>query len=378
MAFDKNSKFYPKHYSYTRFDNYDTCPRMYYKKYKDPDRKKFPEKPSEPAMIGKFLHAAIAEYDRHLLKNQLLTDVTVVPEIARKLFFGTNTGLDPSFFGEVSEILDRFAGVHIFNPYTTVGIEEMEPLELAPDTCFWVVFDRLEIEGEEATIIDYKSDHKIRSRSDVEKDLQLHLYAWAVSKLYPQVTRFNIALEFIRHGKRMDPLTIDLQGVEHTEEKIFSRIKMMEADLKCDPKPGAGCAWCNFTETCPALKNISPDRIVVSNKAEALRVATELTLLENQVSQRKEALKAWCVPNGAVELNGLQWGHFARDKKEYPLVKFREVCQQFSVNPDNYLKVDGMGVKKLFKNKEMAAEMDKIIINNPYSVFDSQKLKGDD
>lgn len=183
-----------KHYSYTRLGLFETCPRAFKLKYVD----RLPEAPSDALVIGRLVHEIIAEYDRHLLQNGLETDVTVLPEITRRVFYKEPNQLGSTGLAEIEAIMETFAQSHVFHPGVTVGIEEQIKLQLAPDMMFWGVLDLLEIDGTTATIVDYKTDWVVRSQAEVEKDFQLQVYAWAVTREYPQVDTFRARLEFVR------------------------------------------------------------------------------------------------------------------------------------------------------------------------------------
>lgn len=360
-----------RHYSYTRLGLFEICPRAYKLKYVD----RVPEAPSDALIIGRLVHEIIAEYDRHLLANNLETDITVLPEITRRVFYREPNQLGSNRLPEIEAIMETFAQSHIFHPALTVGIEEQIKIQLTPDITFWGVLDLLEIDGTTATIVDYKTDWAVRSQAEVEKDFQLQVYAWAVTKEYPQVDTFKARLEFVRHAVIRE-VEIDAAAVAKTEAKLLGLIDQVEKECEFAPRPGAGCSWCSYIEMCPALKNLN-GQIICKSQEDAVRIAGELALLEKQVADRKEALKQWCTVNGMVEANGLAWGFYPTISKsiEDPR-RFAEIVSGLGDDPYNYLTVDGRKAKKLWNKPEVAAALEAISVDKSYTTFTSRKLKG--
>lgn len=344
---------YASHFSYTRFNLYETCPFAYAERY---IRKK-KDRVGAPALMGRLCHEIAAEYDRHLLKMNAQTDITVLPEITRRLFYqnekGQPRGLPMEALDEVMEIMETFGQMHIFNPDTTVDIEEPWQFELDPDTLFWVVIDRLEIDGHRAKIVDYKTEWKIKSQDELKKDKQLRIYAWAVITKYPQVTEVQAQLEYLRHGVVLGPVELNPDDAASIEEDIRDKIAQIKSTTKFEATPGEGCSWCSYIESCPALKEMGD--VVCTSAEDAQRIHRELLLLEKQVEDRKEALKAWCTVHGPIETNGVARGFFATTTKSInDKAKFYELLKQHGENPLDYMSVDNRRAKKLEKKPELA------------------------
>jgi hypothetical protein len=239
------------------------------------------------------------------------------------------------------------------------------------------IIDLLEIDGNTATIIDYKTDWAVRPQYEVDRDFQLKVYAWLVAQEYPQVTNFKAKLDFVRHSIVRE-VEMDIGDVLRTEAKLLGLIGLIELEKEFSPKPGAGCAWCNYIEKCPALKDISSTTIC-KTKEDAIRIAGELALLERQVSDRKEALKAWCSANGPVVANGLQWGFYPTLSKDIDdIQKFIDIVEGLGDDPYKYLSVDGRKAKKLWNRSDVAAMLDEISKGKGYTSFKSKKASGDD
>jgi RecB family exonuclease len=363
-----------KYYSHSRFELFETCPAAYKKKYIDEE----PETPSAPLIIGKLIHQVIQEYDRHLLDNKLQTDITELDDISRRLFYQTALALGTERWGEVEKIVQTVGEMHIFYPAVTVGIEEAFEIDMdMGGITFKGIMDLLEIQNNEATIVDYKTDWRVRSQTEVNKDAQLHRYALAVHKYYPQVNIFKGRLEFVRSGIVRE-IEIDIADIYNTEQSIRELINRIENETEFSPQPGEGCTWCSYTETCPALKNLS-NQIICVSLADAAQIVGELAILEKQVADRKKALQPWCNKNGSVSLNGISWGYFPSiTQKIKDAAKFITVLKGADMDPSPYLSVDMKKAKKLLNNDKVGVILERLAVNEGKTTFKSKKLRGDD
>lgn len=365
-------------YSYSRLSLFESCPAAFHMKY----IQKLPEAPSEPLAFGGLMHKIMATYNQHCLKHSLETDITAMPDIAHKCFYAEPCGLPSSRLGEVLALADRIAGYHTVNPATVVGIEEWVQAWLeGRKYIFRGIIDRLDIEGDTAIITDYKTDHQLRPQSEIEKDFQLAVYAWLITKEYPQVTQFVIQLDFLRHGIVREAF-LDAGRVGQVEAQVLGLIAQVEQTIakgKFKPRPGHFCSWCGYSSQCPAAKVIPADVRPILTEDDARAVAGELAILERQVSVRKEQLKNYCNQAGFVEANGISWGfHPVESRAIEDVEEFVRVMNAIGEDPRPFLAVSGNKAKKIYSNPDLVEKLQHIIRDKSYTRFDSRKAAGGD
>lgn len=366
-----------KHYSHTKLEEHEACPLMFKRKRID----KIAEKRNYPMQMGSLAHDFKARYDRHLQEKMLETDITVVPDMVRDTFLNPEEPhtLPMIALDELMAICEKSAATHIFNPYTTVAIEEMWKIPILNGTkLFWAKIDKLEIEGDTATVVDYKSDWRVRSRAELEKDPQLRRYAWCTRMQYPQVKRVQARLEFIRHGVIPDPIDLDVEDMTKAEQEILGGIYRIENTVVFEATPGDACSWCGYSEFCTVPKEAAKaGQIIVTTPEEAQRIVGELAVLEKQVADRKAALKPFCVKQGNVATNGLEWGFWTVDSKGFNDVPaFKRIMTEAGRDPDPYMTVDNKKAKPLLNEPDLGPKLAAVVTNKPYTKFDSKKLKG--
>jgi hypothetical protein len=355
-----------KYYSYSRFQLFDTCPYAYMLRYKQ----KVQGKVSKPLWVGRMLHEIAAFYDKHLVEKHLQTDITVLPELTKKVYYSTPHGLPPSAYVEIEEMVENLADMHICNPAITVGIEENIKVFPSPDITFQGNIDILEIDDVVANIGDYKSDWVLRTKKEVEKDFQLRVYSWLVLQEYPQIERFKTRLEFVRHGVIRE-VELSKDDILAVGDDINARIQQIESERKFEPRPGSGCVWCEYPELCTAIKNLGS--VVITCPQDVDRIAQELVVLERQVSDRTDALKDWCALNGPVKFNGYEYAHRYSSTKKVADVKafFDQLKQTGVADPFAMLNVDGRKAKKYYED----ANFQHLVIDGGSTSFKGKKFK---
>lgn len=365
-------------YSFSRLNLFESCPAAFEMKYV----KKVPEAPSEPLAFGGLMHHIIAEYSKHCLQKGLETDITAMPEIAHTCFYGKPSGLDSSRYPEVLSLAEYIAGGRTVNPLTVVGIEEWVQAWLGGKKyLFRGIIDRLDIEDRTAIITDYKTDHLLRTQADVEADFQLAVYAWLITKEYPQVDRFIVRLDFVRHGVVREAV-LDAGRVSQVEAQVMGLIGQVETALakrKLPPRPGHFCSWCGYSAVCPAAKDIPADVRPIATGEDARTVAQELAVLERQVAVRKAALKEYCNQAGPVEANGLVWDfHLIESRTIGDVPEFVRLMQEAGQDPRPFLAVDGTKAKKIYNNPALVEKLQAVIKDKSYTRFEGKKVKGGD
>lgn len=119
---------------------------------------------------------------------------------------------------------------------------------------------------------------------------------------------FSHYLGLLRWGRTVLVQTFTFADLPLLEQMIRDKAKHAEsvARQKSEPKPepGSGCAWCDFSPSCPAspvAKLASPD--------DARRAALALRQAEAATTARRKAVQGWAAEHGAVDCgDGFEYG----------------------------------------------------------------------
>lgn len=362
------------HVSYTQLAEYEACPAMY--KFKRID--KIPATTGPAAVKGSIVHSTIAKYIDHLQRQNLQSDITVIGDFLDQELNEKGSGLTDDDRAEIREIIDRFAGSYIFDPDRILAVETKFAHGLPDGTTFVGFIDMLEAAEDDPDVVvinDWKTDMVIRSQADVNRDLQLQTYAWAASLIFEDATEFRCRLRFVRYGFDRQ-VTYHRDDIPAIEERLLERIQQIKADNRYNPKPGAACAWCPYVNICPALQSCTGP-VVCATPEQAQKLAGELAILERQVKDRKEALKAWTAVNGPVKAGGLLWGHFTRSGWE--VTDIREYTSRLLAlerDPYETLRVDARALSKILSDETVKAELEPVLRPTMSTAFTSRKAAG--
>lgn len=338
-------------YSYSRLDLYEGCPLAY--KYRYIDKRQ--EAPSEALERGSEVHEWIAAYVKHLIEKDLRTDLDWIREASATL--------------EVKEILDTYAGTHLLEPGNYV-IEKMWKIPLEGHT-WWGVIDLLKDEGPRILVTDAKSDHKLRSQTEIDKDRQLKYYAWMSSKKYPKAEEFVCSIDFIRFGVTRST-TYTVEDIPKIEREILSAIERVEADIDFHARPGTRCAWCSWTEICPVLNQGELEVITGPNDAE--RAASTLIVLKARVKYLEDQLKPWCTQEGTISVNGMAVGYHTSHSASYEIENLVNVFVNRNLDYWKYIRPDITAIKKLTaKDGDLAEALEEIAQDKSSSRFEVRK-----
>lgn len=205
-------------WSYSSLDLFNQCPHKYYRLRVIKD---IVEPESEAMRYGTEVHKAAEEFIR---------DGKPVPDKF-------------AFMRELLEPVRRINGKHLCE-YKIGLTRDLEPCEFFSKDVWWRgIPDFLAVDGEKATILDYKTG-KSAKYADTK---QLDLLALAIFKHFPEVQSIKAGLLFVVAG---DFVKTRYTRAEHekTWVKWLTDTNRLEKALEVDvwnPKPNFSCkGWC--------------------------------------------------------------------------------------------------------------------------------------
>ncbi len=237
----------PQRLSYTQIDTYLTCPRKYKFKY----ILKMPDRQSHQSTFGTAIHKTLLRFHQLLL----VRDVTL--EELLQIF---SEEWDPAGYMEKAHMEANFKeGERMLRDYYAKVDKTKKPLGL--ETPFKVKIDDLIVEGridridpvdttkdpKEVEIIDYKTG-KVKTQKEVNKDLQVSLYALGAQKSLG-LNPVKLSFYFLRGNQ-----ILSTKRNREREEKLVQLIKDMAKKVEekeFEPKPGIWCKSCPYRDSCP-------------------------------------------------------------------------------------------------------------------------------
>jgi len=314
-----------QHLSYSRLSRFETCPLSYRLHYIE----KKQAEPGLPLRFGKTIHAVLERLIKEVVDDERTG--TLSEERAIELYreaWGAEqlTGMD--VFAEGLAILRRFiAEQGVVDHRDVLAIEKEFRLPVGPFEVLGFI-DRVDwIDDETVEVIDYKTNHQLFTRDEVDTSLQMSLYEVAVRRLWPWAKKVKLTFWMLRHGVR--------QETTRTEEQLADALayvetlgRQTETATEYPARLNTNCSYCDHRKQCPAYADALKGKreFVVEDLADLEGVAREreeVARLAKALYARKEELedilKAQLKERDELVLGGVRYRMFATTSLDYPL-----------------------------------------------------------
>ena len=236
--------------SFTRVDTFEQCPRRFRYQYVDG----LPQAPAPQLSFGSSIHGALEWlYDRKHPELPSLDDTLQALFDAWDSTGYAEVDRDEQVraYAHARDVVSAFHGRVTAEGFRLpAATEAWFELPVGEDIVVVGAIDRVDVDDDgQLHVVDYKTNRRARSRSQVRGSLQLAIYALATRELYGRLPA-TVALDFVVPGVRVEvPVTeLDLDAVPARLISAAERIRAGEDT----PTPNRLCDWCDFRAICPA------------------------------------------------------------------------------------------------------------------------------
>ena len=246
----------PLKLSFSRVDTYESCPLRYRFSYVD----ELPSLPGPHLSWGSSIHAALEAW-----WDQKLPEAPPVETLLEALyehwddegFAGMDRDEQIRWYRHAQEILRRHHERHSPGYTPAVATEQWFELELPGDITVVGSIDHVaRTESGGIGIVDWKTNRKAKTRSQVSGSLQLAIYTMAAQQLWGHDPEW-VALDFVVPGVRVAVDRADID-IPNAVQRISEVAALVRAE-SYDAKPSGLCPWCDFRSECPAFEGEGPD-----------------------------------------------------------------------------------------------------------------------
>ncbi|MFP2958469.1 RecB family exonuclease [Myxococcus sp. 1LA] len=320
-----NAPFKNQHLSYSRLARFEQCPLSYRLHYIE-------KKQAELGLalrFGKTIHAVLERLMKEVLDDERsgpLSEERAI-ELYREAWSAEHlTGMD--VFAEGLRILrDFIRDQGVVDHRDVLAIEKEFRLPVGPFTVLGFI-DRVDwVDDETVEVIDYKTNHQLFTRDEVDTSLQLSLYHVAAQRLWPWAKKVKLTFWMLRHGVR--------QETTRTEEQLADALayvetlgRQTETATEYPARLNANCSYCDHRKQCPAYADAlkSKREFLCEDLADLEAVAREreeVARLAKVLYARKEELedilKAHLTEQDELVLGGVRYRMFTTTSLDYPL-----------------------------------------------------------
>jgi len=313
------------HLSYSRLARFEQCPLSFKLHYID--RK--PAEPGLPLRFGQAIHAALEQLIRQAVDAGQKGPLPLERALACFAEHWAKANLSGTgLFGEGVAILKDFVRDQgVLDPATILGIEQEFRLPLGKYEVLGFL-DRVErIDENTLEVIDYKTNHQLFSREELDSSLQMSLYALAAQALWPWAKEIRLIFWMLRHGIRQTTARTSEQ-LEAAKAYVLTLGRQTETATEYPARLQPNCAYCDHRQDCPAYANVLqgsqetlPEafRSVEEVAAERERLAARLRILQGRKSELEQTLKEHLKRQDSLTAGGLRYAMVPVRSVEYPL-----------------------------------------------------------
>jgi len=291
-------------YSHSRLEAFRHCPRKYFFQYVARL-----ELPDQPEQIATFLGSRVHEVLEHLYRRVSMGALPLLEELRRRLDEGWTAHWTSAVVihdrDATPEDFRRLAWKCIenyhrrFQPFdqaTVIGLEYKVTFPLDDAGRFMMTgnIDRIARTPDGRwQIHDYKTNNKLPTQAEKDKDPQLAFYEIALRHAWKDIDRVELVWHFLRfdHSIVSARTTEQLDCLRADTIALITDIER-RGDQAADFPTSEGplCSYCAFQQVCPARKHLHQVR-VMPEKDLAAEPAVALVDRWTDLDERRKTLK---------------------------------------------------------------------------------------
>lgn len=226
---------------------YLDCPRQYRFRYVDKRRER---RQFGPTALGLSVHKALRSFYG---MDPADRTIEALLRALRKAWDGTgyrSAKEAEDAFGRAEDMLRRYhAGTEPQKARVLALESKFSHARSADGILVTGRVDRIDMDGDEYVIVDYKTGRFGSDDITLNESLPLSLYAIAVSAVLGRDVH-RIAIEHLSSGRRAETRRLPERLVEDWT-KITGLASNMRTGASYPPKPAPRCKWCDYLVACP-------------------------------------------------------------------------------------------------------------------------------
>jgi putative RecB family exonuclease len=201
-----------QHLSFSSLSRFETCPLSYFLHYIE----KRPAEPGLPLRFSKLIHAVLERLFQEVLADEhcgVLSEGRAL-ELYREAWMAKGLAGIDLFQGGLGILRSFLREQGVVDARTILGVEKEFRLQVGAFSVLGFI-DRVDrVDDETVELIDYKTNHQLFTRDEVDTSLQLSLYDVAVRQLWPWVKKVKLTFWMVRHGIRQETSRTDEQRAD--------------------------------------------------------------------------------------------------------------------------------------------------------------------
>lgn len=364
--------------SLSQINLHNECPFL----YNEVKNKESVDIVTVPMFKGSVIHKGIELFTQHLIDDNYVSDFNYTDTLMKRLpehytldEFGLLNWYD---LEDVRFVLQKHVENHYIDPSIMKDIRVEVKLAFdknwnrvqwdSEDAYFRGIVDQIHREGDLLVITDYKTNMSLPAADLFKPDdedglsinpeklkmqLQLKVYAYLVSLIYPEHDRFYIRNDYVRYNVYRER-SISKYELEQVPDLIATFYEQIKNAKQYIPRINVNCKTCKILALCPAHSDT--DRIAltagnITNREMAEKVAEEYMILKTRTERHREALKTWIDENeSSINVNDKYIGYKTKSRMEIKdKPQIIDDLEKRGINRDDAISAMSMSKTKLQK-----------------------------
>ncbi|HPC31178.1 MAG TPA: PD-(D/E)XK nuclease family protein [Candidatus Paceibacterota bacterium] len=352
--------------SYSALESFQTCPLKY--KFSQIDKIKEPK--TKEQVFGNYLHQVLKwfyEKGPHFPTLEELIDYYYKhwPKESEG-YKWTNEMEEKDYFEEGLRILRNYYKTNF--PVKTIILDLETKFEAVIDEkpekpgglhILTGIVDRVDkLEDGALEIIDYKSSKRMSSKEELDRNLQLSIYAIGLKHRWPKIDyeKMKFSLYFLKFNEKMESKRTE-EDIKKAEEKVIDLIHQIQ-NSPFEPKPSAFCHWCGYKSICPVWRHLFEEKkqkdlneIEIEEKIdEYFSLKEKEGEIKAQLKEIKTLIDVYSLKKGLKRVYGKN-GYFSQNvinKVSYDFKKVKEILEPLG-KWEEVLEIEPTKLEKVLK-----------------------------
>lgn len=301
---EKEARFMGDQLSYSKISTFEQCPLKFRRRYIDKLKG-----PGASMDVGRLCHEVVGltlQDFRDQERTEAVSESRVLAALAN--LWGDSNLVGQDSYTDVEGMLRRWsANMGHVDHNDILAVEKSFKQTFSGQLVAGVIDYVRQLNRDTIEVIDWKSNRRPFSKSELESSLQLSLYAIAAKRMWPWAKHVRLTYYLFRHGI--------WQTTERTHEQLVSAARyvgvvgeQIRGQRKWEPRINNFCAWCDYRQTCPAYRLVCGGAQhevgeSLAEKARALEATKKYeAILKRRRTELEDQLKAAVTEDGPQDL----------------------------------------------------------------------------